>query len=100
MTEVGIFANVDRLPPGESVDVMIRPDHITFVPDDDGPGTIASRHFRGSETLYCILLPSGHRVHSSQPSASAIPTGKRVRATAHVLHVVAFPSAPASADPG
>jgi len=95
-TEVGIFANVDQLHPGGSVDVMIRPDDITFVPDDDGPGMITSRHFRGSETLYCILLPSGHRVHSSQPSASAIPTGIRVRATAHVLHVVAFPSRPTS----
>jgi iron(III) transport system ATP-binding protein len=99
-TEVGIFANVDGLPAGASVDVMIRPDDITFVSDDEGPGTIASRHFRGSETLYCILLPSGHKVHSSQPSASAEPTGIRVRATAHVLHVVAFPAAPASAQPG
>ncbi|MDO8475603.1 MAG: ABC transporter ATP-binding protein [Candidatus Rokubacteria bacterium] len=98
-TEVGIFANVDQLEPGESVDVMIRPGDITFVAEDDGLGTIASRHFRGSETLYCILLPSGHRVHSSQPSASAIPTGIRVRATAHVLHVVAFTSKPAAGEP-
>ena len=95
VTEVGTFANVSRRARGERVDVMIRPDDITFVPDIEGPGTITRRYFRGSETVYCIRLPSGHRVHSSQPSSSVVPTGTRVRAAAHVLHVVAFPSAPA-----
>jgi iron(III) transport system ATP-binding protein len=91
VTEVGTFANVDQLPTGGSVDVMIRPDDITFVPQADGLGTIVRRYFRGSETVYCIRLPSGDRVHSSQPSASVLPTGMRVRPEAHVLHVVAFP---------
>jgi iron(III) transport system ATP-binding protein len=92
VTEVGTFANVDQLPTGARVDVMIRPDDITFVPQADGTGTITRRYFRGSETVYCIRLPSGDRVHSSQPSASMLPTGMRVRAEAHVLHVVAFNS--------
>ena len=87
---VGTFANVDQLPAGVRVDVMIRPDDITFVPQADGAGTITRRYFRGSETVYCIRLPSGDRVHSSQPSASVLPTGMRVRPEAHVLHVVAF----------
>jgi iron(III) transport system ATP-binding protein len=91
VTEVGIFANTGQLEAGERVEVMIRPDDITFVPSKDGSGVIARRYFRGSETLYCIRLPSGHRVHSSQPSASMLPAGTRVRAEAHVLHVVAFP---------
>ena len=90
VTEVGTFANVDQLPAGVRVDVMIRPDDITFVPQADGAGTITRRYFRGSETVYCIRLPSGDRVHSSQPSASVLPTGMRVRPEAHVLHVVAF----------
>jgi iron(III) transport system ATP-binding protein len=92
VTEVGVFSNVDQLEAGEKVDVMIRPDDITFVPHRDGTGVITRRYFRGSETLYCIRLPSGHRVHSSQPSSSMFPTGTRVRAEAHVLHVVAFPA--------
>jgi len=102
VTEVGIFANTGQLEVGERVEVMIRPDDITFVPARDGAGVITRRYFRGSETLYCIRLPSGHRVHSSQPSASMLPTGTRVRAQAHVLHVVAFPESQASAapDPG
>jgi iron(III) transport system ATP-binding protein len=90
VTEIGTFANVDQLPSGGRVDVMIRPDDITFAPQADGPGTIVRRYFRGSETVYCIRLPSGDRVHSSQPSASVLPTGMRVRPAPHVLHVVAF----------
>jgi iron(III) transport system ATP-binding protein len=92
VTEVGTFANVEQLALGGRVDVMIRPDDITFVPETDGAGTITRRYFRGSETVYCIRLPSGHRVHSSQPSASILPAGMRVRVTSHVLHVVAFPA--------
>jgi iron(III) transport system ATP-binding protein len=99
VTEVGVFGNVDGLDPGTRVEVMIRPDDITFVPHREGNGVITRRYFRGSETLYCIRLPSGRRVHSSQPSASMFPTGTRVRAQAHVLHVVTFPAAPGAAGP-
>ena len=81
---------------GQPVDVMIRPDDISFVPEANGAGVITRRYFRGSETVYCIRLPSGHRVHSSQPSASVLPTGMRVTVSAHVLHVVAFPAAAAA----
>ena len=54
---------------------MVRPDDITFVPERDGTGIITRRYFRGSETLYCIRLPSGHRVHSSQPSSATFSAG-------------------------
>jgi iron(III) transport system ATP-binding protein len=92
VTELGVFGNVDELSPGERVEVMIRPDDIGFVPHRDGAGVLVRRDFRGSEALYCIRLPSGRRVHSSQPSSSMFPTGTRVRAQAHVLHVVTFPA--------
>jgi iron(III) transport system ATP-binding protein len=94
VTEVGIFANVERIAMGETVDVMLRPDDISLVPEPNGPGILGRQYFRGAETVYCIHLPSGRRVHSSQPSSSMHPTGTRVRAAATVLHVVAFPSAP------
>ena len=92
VTEVGTFANVDHLEPEQHVRVMVRPDDITFAPERDGTGIITRRYFRGSETLYCIRLPSGHRVHSSQPSSSTFSAGLRVRAEAQLLHVVAFPT--------
>jgi iron(III) transport system ATP-binding protein len=92
VTEIGVFGNVEGREPGEKVRVMIRPDDVTFVPAGDGDAVIVRRYFRGPETLYCLGLPSGHRVHSSQPSAAAFPPGLRVRPEANVLHVVTFPA--------
>jgi len=93
VTEIGVFGNVNGRASGERVRVMIRPDDVTFVPDDAGEAVILRRYFRGSENLYCLGLPSGHRVHSSQPSSATFPNGLRVRPEAHVLHVVTFPAA-------
>jgi iron(III) transport system ATP-binding protein len=92
VTEIGVFANPNGRPAGARVSVMIRPDDVTFVPDPAGDAVIVRRYFRGSENLYCLGLPSGHRVHSSQPSSVAYPNGLRVRPQAHVLHVVTFPA--------
>jgi iron(III) transport system ATP-binding protein len=91
VTELGIFANMDDRDTGENVQVMIRPDDITFTPQTNGEAVIIHRYFRGSENLYCLRLPSGQRVHSSQPSTVVYPMGTRVRAEAHVIHVVTFP---------
>ena len=91
VTELGVFANTEGREMGEKVNVMLRPDDVTFVPRPDGQGMIIRRSFRGSENLYCIRLPSGHRVHSSQASSMVFPVGTRVRADAHVIHVVTFP---------
>jgi iron(III) transport system ATP-binding protein len=92
VTEIGVFGNVEGREPGEKVRVMIRPDDVTFVPDAAGEAILLQRYFRGSENLYCLGLPSGHRVHSSQPSSAAFATGSRVRPEANVLHVVTFPA--------
>ena len=92
VTEIGVFGHGERREPGTKVRVMIRPDDVTFVPDEAGEAVLTRRYFRGSETLYCLGLPSGGRVHSSQPSSAAFATGQRVRPEAHVLHVVAFPA--------
>src|SRR5258705_391148 len=92
VTEIGVFANPTGRGAGARVSVMIRPDDVTFVPDPAGDAVIVRRYFRGSENLYCLGLPSGHRVHSSQPSSAAYPNGLRVRPQAQVLHVVTFPA--------
>ncbi len=92
VTELGVFGNVEAREIGEKIKVMIRPDDVTFVPQAEGPAVILRRYFRGSENLYCLGLPSGHRVHSSQPSSAAFAPGTRVRPDAHVLHVVTFPA--------
>lgn len=89
-TELGVFPNLEGRDIGERVKVMLRPDDITFVPRPDGQGVIVRRYFRGSENLYCIRLPSGHLVHSSQGSATVYARGTRVRAEANLIHVVTF----------
>jgi iron(III) transport system ATP-binding protein len=91
VTEIGVFANVEGRYTGAKLRVMIRPDDVSFVPDPAGEAILVQRYFRGSETLYCLGLPSGHRVHSSQPSSAAFAAGLRVRPVANVLHVVVFP---------
>ena len=92
VTEVGVFPNDDARPADQKVDVMIRPDDVTFSVCDDGPATILTRSFRGSLTLYCLGLPSGRRLFSSQPSAADFTPGLRVRVAVHALHVVTFPA--------
>jgi iron(III) transport system ATP-binding protein len=92
VTEIGVFGNTEQREPGEKVRVMIRPDDVTFVPRPDGDAVIVRRYFRGSENLYCLALPSGNQVHSSQPSSATFAPGTRVRPEAHVLHVVTFPA--------
>jgi iron(III) transport system ATP-binding protein len=89
VTEIGMFPS-DRRAPGERVKVMIRPDDVTFVADEQGEAVIVRRYFRGSETLYCLGLPSGDRVHSSQASAAGFATGTRVRLGTRLAHVVTF----------
>ncbi|MBI4842655.1 MAG: ABC transporter ATP-binding protein, partial [candidate division NC10 bacterium] len=39
-TSLGLFPNPNGIPVGTSVDLMIRPDDVTIVPDPDGPGVI------------------------------------------------------------
>ena len=92
VTELGVFPNIEGRGAGESVEVMIRPDDITFTPWANGEAVLIHRYFRGSENLYCLRLPSGQRVHSSQPSTAVYPMGARARVEAHVIHVVTFPS--------
>jgi iron(III) transport system ATP-binding protein len=90
VTEIGVFGNVEAREPGARVTVMIRPDDVTFVPREDGPAVILRRYFRGPETLYCLGLPSGRRVHSSQASSATFATGLRVQPEAHLIHTVTF----------
>ncbi len=89
-TELGVFRRAAEFPLGALVDVMIRPVDVHIFPAADGPGFIAERHFRGSENLYTVRLPSGQTVHSSQPSGEIWNPGTRVRVSATPKHLIAF----------
>ena len=91
VTELGAFPNPGGLRGGTRVRLMIRPDDIAFAPTPGGEAVIVRRDFRGPVNVYCLRLPSGQRVHSSQPSTTIYELGTAVRATAELLHVVTFP---------
>jgi iron(III) transport system ATP-binding protein len=93
VTELGVFPGPAGLRPGARVRLMIRPDDIAFSPSAAGQAVIVRRDFRGPVNVYCLRLPSGQRVHSSQPSTAIYAVGTPVRVTAELLHVVTFPAA-------
>ncbi|MFQ5815810.1 MAG: ABC transporter ATP-binding protein [Candidatus Hydrothermarchaeaceae archaeon] len=89
-TEIGVFPNKTKLATGTSVQLMIRPDDITFTVDEKGEAVVESQQFKGSEHLYTLRLESGKLMHSSQPSTLEVEMGTRVRVKASPTHVVAF----------
>jgi iron(III) transport system ATP-binding protein len=89
-TEIGVFPNNTALARGAKVQLMIRPDDITFTLDEEGNAVVESQQFRGSENLYTLRLASGKLVHSSRPSTLLVEGGTRVRVKATPTHIVAF----------
>ena len=69
---------------------MIRPDDIELVADLAGEATVVTRHFRGSDNLYCVRLPSGRTVHSSQGSTKIVESGAMIAVKTDPTHVVCF----------
>ena len=90
LTELGTFPNQQGLPLALAVEVMIRPDDIELTADLAGEATVVTRHFRGSDNLYCVRLPSGRTVHSSQGSTKIVEPGARILVKADPTHVVCF----------
>ena len=90
VTPVGTFAVDGTGPIGTEVDVMIRPDDVTFAPSARGEAVVVHREFRGTETVYALELDGGRRLYSSQPSWAAAGIGDRVSITVRLEHVVTF----------
>ncbi|MEW2545172.1 ABC transporter ATP-binding protein [Streptomyces sp. NPDC047002] len=65
---------------GGAVDVLIRPENITAVPDPEGPATVVSAAFLGSVTRVLLDLPDGTAVKADVPSRDAGGLGPGVRA--------------------
>ena len=99
VTELGIVARPPNTAPGSAVQILVRPDDVAFVAEPSGSARLVDRVFRGSEVRYVVELPSGRRVPSSQPSATTVPVGTRVRAEIRLDHVVAFPDGQAPRSP-
>ncbi len=89
-TEIGVFKKELSELKGKEVEVMIRPDDVSFKPNVNGNGEVLDRQFKGEENLYHIGLPSGFVLHSSQPSTYIVDIGSNVEVEANPTHVVVF----------
>jgi iron(III) transport system ATP-binding protein len=89
-TELGLTARPEGAPVGAQVDVLVRPDDVTFTPAASGTALLVDRVFRGAEVRYTVELPSGLRLPCSQASATTTPVGTRVHVGIELHHVVAF----------
>jgi iron(III) transport system ATP-binding protein len=94
LTEIGVFPNQSCYPGGAKVVVMIRPDDLHVIPNEEAGARILARQFRGSENLYTISLPSGRIVHSSETSTSIYPSGMAVELRIIATHTVLFGQEP------
>ena len=78
-TEAGPLPQTSVSAPQEGLEVMVRPDDVTFQPSESGQGRLISRMYQGAFTLYRILLDSGETVHSFKPNPEMYPIGTRVQ---------------------
>jgi iron(III) transport system ATP-binding protein len=77
--------------PGQSVELMVRPDDVDFMVDPDGSASISSVRFLGASVLYELTLPGGLKLHSLKSSTRTVPQGTRVRMNIDAAHVIVFP---------
>jgi iron(III) transport system ATP-binding protein len=90
LTEIGVFPNQVGYQGGAKVVVMIRPDDIHIIPNEESSARILARQFRGSENVYTIGLPSGQVIHSSETSTTIYPVGTCVEVRVIATHTVLF----------
>ena len=89
-TEIGAFPNQGRYQGNSKVMVMVRPDDIKMSQSTSNHAKIISRQFRGSQHLYAIELPTGHIVHSVEPSDHSYEVNTHVSLEIIATHTVLF----------
>jgi len=88
-TSLGALPSPAGLPDGAAVEIAIRPDDVTFVPDDDGPACVVERQFAGMTYLYRLALPGGVVVPSRRPHSVRVAEGAAV--VARFAHNTSLP---------
>jgi len=75
-----------------SLDVLIRPDDIVEDPHSAIRGTIVSKLFAGTSTVYTLKLATGARVASALPSHDNFEIGSEIGIRVAADHLIAFAS--------
>lgn len=89
-TEIGLMPKDTSLAKGTVVEVMLRPENITFFPDDKGEAEVVSRSFKGYENLYFLKLTSGKVIKSSSSTLLIVKEKTKVKVEIKQSHVVIF----------
>ncbi len=91
-TELGAIehSGVATLAPDSEVSVLLRPDDIQPDPESSLSATVSRVAFRGAETLYDLVLPSGQTVCALFPSHLSYSPGDRVGIRTDIAHGVVF----------
>ncbi len=63
---------------GQELELMVRPDCIECIPDNDGEASIIDREFRGAFYVYRVRLPSGAAISCLLPHTADYPVGSAV----------------------
>ncbi|MBX9912390.1 MAG: ABC transporter ATP-binding protein [Pseudomonadaceae bacterium] len=93
-TELGVIHG-DRAyvwPTGSAVDVLLRPDDITYQPDSPLQARIVAKTFLGATTLYRLQLASGSLLESILPSHVDLAPGQNMGIQIAADHLVVFPA--------
>lgn len=103
-TELGVLRGNRAYPgvDGAPMDVLLRPDDITFAPDSPLKVRVTSRTFQGAATLYRLQLATGTQLEALFPSHVDLRPGQEVGIRVAAEHLVLFPavgSVPVHQDP-
>ena len=76
---------------GARIDVMVRPDDLVAIPDDDDPnGRIRNRQYTGPSFVYEVELDGGDVVYCEHNHADNLDLDQRVRVDLRVDHPLAW----------
>ena len=81
VTDIGKFAWTNEGSPyaeGTEVELVVQADDFQVFPDANGKSVLASREFRGDETILRVRIPSGKQLRCRQRPVSTLATGDRV----------------------
>jgi iron(III) transport system ATP-binding protein len=73
-------------------DLMIRQEDCLLEPDEAGVAVVRDRQFLGREHRYCVVVPSGLRLHARSTTENPLPIGTRVRLSVLDSPLRVFPS--------
>ncbi|MBX2848377.1 MAG: ABC transporter ATP-binding protein [Acidiferrobacterales bacterium] len=75
---------------GKEVDLLIRPDDVTYNPDSSIRGKIIRKAFKGAQTLYTIETESGEQLMSLLPSHDDYEIDDTIGVNVRPDHLVCF----------